>query len=671
MLISASILFYLKIISYILNNNQILTKQINDLDSTNKAHHNYSEHRHEHNRAKHSRKTPTTDDPDNLIVHTQSGHLRGRLFYVNEHLDEKNKTSRVDAWLGIPFAEKPIGDLKFKRPVPIKGWDGILNATELPNTCYQLPDLVLKDFAGSEMWNPNTNVSEDCLYLNIWVPHPRPRNAAVMVWIFGGGFNSGSSTLKVYDPKIFVAETQVILVAMQYRLGFFGFLFLDHPDVPGNQGLLDQNLALKWVHNNIQYFGGDNRRITLYGESAGAVSVSLHLLSRLSSNLFTNAIMQSGSAIADWATLKNSEALKRGREILVAIGCDAGGIGGNLTYAIECAQSADPIEAMQKSDEYFYNRAIYGIAQYNFLPVVDDYFLEEEPIISLNRGQFKKCPILTGVNKDEGNWFFVYSFKNFRDYFNITEPPVITYNDFEEHMSQLFHFYPQYPYTASPLLLRSITHRYTYWNNVNDSFQNRENLDNAAADFHFVCPVVDLANQYALYGQKVFFYHYTHRSSKHYWPDWLGVMHADEIGFVFGEPLNKTLKFNDKEKVFTRRLIKYWSNFAKYGDVNGHSEYDNATVLAREGANRVFNEIEVDTKTLSQEIEYWPLYKIGVNTDKERIHMRLDAYKTEFGSNHRAEYCAFWGKFVSDLALYEGELVCWFFLFLVLRHFFF
>jgi acetylcholinesterase len=149
-------------------------------------HHNYSSHRHHKNNTNRLKKSENKAGGgfDNLIVQTQSGRIRGTSFYVDEHLDNQNKLSRIDAWLGIPFAEKPIGNLRFKRPIPIKGWDDILNATELPNSCYQLRDLVFENFPGAEMWNPNTNVSEDCLYLNIWVPYPRPRNAAVMVKCF-------------------------------------------------------------------------------------------------------------------------------------------------------------------------------------------------------------------------------------------------------------------------------------------------------------------------------------------------------------------------------------------------------------------------------------------------------------------------------------------------------
>ena len=166
---------------------------------------------------------------------------------------------------------------------------------------------------------------------------------------------------------------------------------MDHEDAPGNQGLIDQYLALKWIHNNVQYFGGDNTRITIFGESAGAVSVSLHLLSRLSSNLFRNAILQSGSALSDWATLTHSEAYKRGSEILEVLGCT-----GNKTEVLSCALKLDPRLTIEKSDEHFYTKATQGIAQFTFVPIVDNYFLEDEPLHALNKGNFKKCPILIG-----------------------------------------------------------------------------------------------------------------------------------------------------------------------------------------------------------------------------------------------------------------------------------
>ena len=116
-------------------------------------------------------------------------------------------------------------------------------------------------------------------------------------------------------------------------------------------------------------------------------------------------------------------------------------------------------------------------------------------------------------------------------------------------MTSLFYFYPQYPSTSSSAILNSIIYRYTHWQNVHNSQKNLENLDDAAGDFHFVCPVVDFANIYAMNRQDVYMYYYTQRSSRHPWPDWLGVMHGDEISFVFGEPLYTDLNYTYGEKV--------------------------------------------------------------------------------------------------------------------------
>lgn len=133
--------------------------------------------------------------------------------------------------------------------------------------------------------------------------------------------------------------------------------------------------------------------------------MSLHLLSPLSSNLFNNAIMQSGTALADWAVLEGTEAIKRNSEILASLGCNQT----RVEDVLECAKKVDAHTAIEKSDEHFFTKANHGVAQFTFLPVIDNYFLEDEPINLLNRGKFKKCPVLLGANKDEGNWFFVYA----------------------------------------------------------------------------------------------------------------------------------------------------------------------------------------------------------------------------------------------------------------------
>lgn len=193
---------------------------------------------------------------------TDKGKVRG--------LIETSLTGKkVDAWFGIPYAQPPIGSLRFKRPHEPSMWQGIKNATKHPNTCFQILDGMFPNFSGSEMWNANTELSEDCLYLNVVVPRPRPKNATVMVWIYGGGFYSGTSTLDVYDLRTLAAEENVIMVSMQYRVASLGFLYSGTDDAPGSVGLLDQNLALKWIHRNIHKFGGDRNKVCLFGESAG------------------------------------------------------------------------------------------------------------------------------------------------------------------------------------------------------------------------------------------------------------------------------------------------------------------------------------------------------------------------------------------------------------------
>jgi acetylcholinesterase len=433
---------------------------------------------------------------------------------------------------------------------------------------------------------------------------------------------------------------------------------MNHEDAPGNQGLIDQYLALKWVHNNIQFFGGDNTKITIMGESAGSVSVSLHLLSPLSSNLFRNAIMESGTALADWALLKNDEAIERYSGIMTSLGCE-----GNTTQIIECAKKVDPRTAIEKADEHFFTMANHGVAQFTFLPVVDNYFLEEDPINLLNRGKFKKCPILLGANKDEGNWFFVYAFPEYR---NLSAPPILDYETFRDFITSLFYFYPQFPSTSNKAILEAVMYRYTNWDNAHNYKSNFENLDEAAGDFHFLCPVIDFANIYAMNKLDVYFYYFTQRSSRHHWPDWMGVMHGDEINFVFGEPIIPENNYTYSEKVLARKMLQYWSNFVRFENPNGPvsmpDEHDSSSFapLSEDIYTESYKKNNGHkTQTFSQYIETWPKYRILNNQydDYQRAYIILNSDKVEVDYNLRAEYCTFWGSFLPKLILGESKLI--------------
>jgi len=199
-------------------------------------------------------------------------------------------------YLGIPYAEAPVGELRFAPPVARAGWDEPVGPIRTPVTC---PQTAL-GIAGGE---------EDCLIVNVHVPDPAPVDAPVIVWIHGGAFlvNSGVGLDRSTLGDLLARDQGVIVVSMNYRLGPFGF-FRQDGVAEGNQGILDQQLALRWVRDHVALFGGDPERVTLMGESAGGVSVCLHLLAPESRGLFHRAVTQSGLCDAELATLDEAEA---------------------------------------------------------------------------------------------------------------------------------------------------------------------------------------------------------------------------------------------------------------------------------------------------------------------------------------------------------------------------
>ncbi|CAH2047561.1 unnamed protein product, partial [Iphiclides podalirius] len=195
---------------------------------------------------------------------------------------------------GIPYAEPPVGDLRFKPPQPKQLWDGIREAKEFGPICYQ----ILLHGDGSAPAG-----SEDCLYLNVYTPEIYPNELLpVMFYIHGGGFINGSGNDDMYGPE-FLVRQGVVLVTFNYRLEVLGFLCLDTEDVPGNAGMKDQVAALGWVNENITSFGGDPKNITIFGHSAGGCSVSYHLISPMSTGLFKKAIVKSGSFTCPWGKM--------------------------------------------------------------------------------------------------------------------------------------------------------------------------------------------------------------------------------------------------------------------------------------------------------------------------------------------------------------------------------
>ncbi|KAK2178847.1 hypothetical protein NP493_527g05011 [Ridgeia piscesae] len=487
-----------------------------------------------------------------LEVSTRSGKLRG----FRETVEGRD----VDVFLGVPYARPPVGPLRFRRPQMTSPWSTTLDATRHPPACYQQVDESFERFQGVEMWNPNTNMSEDCLYLNIWAPADKGPSAGgetkartVMVWIYGGSFSSGSANLDVYDGRILAATNDVVVVSMQYRMGALGFLYLDVPEAPGNMGLLDQLMALQWVYNNIRAFGGDSHAITLFGESSGAASVGLHLLSPLSRKLVRYAIMESSSALSPWAVDLPSVARARATSLADSLGCDARDVT-PATAIFEC---------IARHDARTISATMWTIPDRShiptpFVPTVDRYFLRDHPSNVLRKQRFKKTPVLMGVNEHEGSYFLVYIF-----------PDVVTLNASRrisraEFVRSLPTLVPQS--RADDVTAASVSFEYGVpYRHGGATVDYRDVMEGLLGDVAFICPVVDFADAFADAGLPVYVYRFTHRTSQNAWPAWMGAMHGYEIDHVFGCPLNVSLNYTRAEAELSRRLMTYWTNFAKFG----------------------------------------------------------------------------------------------------------
>jgi para-nitrobenzyl esterase len=308
--------------------------------------------------------------------------------------------SAVDRFLGIPYAQAPVGDLRWRDPLPAKKWTAVRAAEKASAACYQAAPAAFGPYTGEFLNSPD--VSEDCLYLNVWRPHGASGKLPVYEFIHAGAFNSGSGNIPIYDGAA-LAERGVVVVTINYRLGVLGFLA--HPDLTresahkssGNYGLLDQVAALCWVHANIAAFGGDRAGVVIGGQSAGAVSVNDLILSPLAKGLFRAAVAESGSGIGIPAgPLATAERL----------GATIQKQAGATTLAQLRAVSAATVfkAASQASSSVQAGGAKFAPVKLPLSPNVDGYMLPadatdaDQPVAS-------PVPLLTGFNSDEYGLF--------------------------------------------------------------------------------------------------------------------------------------------------------------------------------------------------------------------------------------------------------------------------
>ncbi|XP_068617509.1 esterase B1-like [Battus philenor] len=457
---------------------------------------------------------------------------------------------------GIPYAEPPIGDLRFKAPQPKKPWNGVREAKKFGPKSYQV-DVHIPT-------SPPIG-SEDCLYLNIYTPEINPVNPLpVMFYIHGGGLLSGSGDDDMYGPE-FLVRHGVILVTINYRLEVLGFLCLDTEEVPGNAGMKDQVLALKWVNENIANFGGNPKNITILGNSAGGFCVNYHLISPMTKGLFQRAVVKSGSLTSPWGNI--SEPRERAFALARKLGCYSEDV--QELYEFFKSQPMESLNSIQL--QISFDEKATKMFDIMFGVVDEKKFDNNERYIygnateKLRDGIHEGIDLLMGYTEHEG----LISMRS-----GIPLEELCTYaNEYREF-----------------LVPKSIAQNCTlkekfevgrrmkqfYFNNERVTMENLHKLIDFYSLNMFTFPMFQLV-RCASKKNKVYFYKFTGKTERNFMykivklEDFVGdripVCHADELNYLF--PMKKmNLKLDRESKSFRiiENMTKLWTNFVKYGD---------------------------------------------------------------------------------------------------------
>jgi len=438
------------------------------------------------------------------------------------------------AYLGIPYAAPPKGELRWRPPTAPKPWTQPRACEKFGPACPQ---------GKTPIYRSIRRMDEDCLSLNVWTAAKSPKaNLAVMVWIHGGGFVHGAGSVPLYDGRK-LARLGVVVVSMNYRLGAFGFL--SHPALTkesatgtsGNYGLMDQIFALRWVRRNIAAFGGDPGNVTIFGESAGAVSVTVHLASALSRGLFHKAIMQSG-VTPDRLRYRNRNV--GGLESDESLGLKfAKRLVGDDAKDVLKAMRARPWQEVLAAGR---NPPMVWPGQPTVQFVsVDGHVLTEPVAATLAAGKQANVPFIVGTNADEGTIFTMMG--------SVRTPEVyrkLIQTIFPKHAAEALKLYPAE--TAAKV---------------------KPALTAMLGDL-FVAHARATARDMAAVEPKTYLYHFTCTRP------WaraagLGCYHGCDIPYVFGN-VNSLLLYGRADRRLSAKMMGYWVRFARTGDPNGAGE---------------------------------------------------------------------------------------------------
>uniref|UniRef100_A0A7M4EAN7 Carboxylic ester hydrolase n=1 Tax=Crocodylus porosus TaxID=8502 RepID=A0A7M4EAN7_CROPO len=463
-------------------------------------------------------------------VDTKYGKLRGKQIQV----EAAGAGKRVNVFLGIPFAKPPIGPLRFCPPQPPKPWQGVRDATSYPPMCLQDKETgqLLSDTLTNRKEKVSLQISEDCLYLNVYVPadSKKQEKLPVLVWLPGGGLVLGAAS--TYDGSALAAFENVMFVTPQYRVGIPGFFTTGDEHARGNWGYLDQVAALIWIQENIAFFGGDPGSVTISGQSAGGLSASALVLSPLAKGLFHKAISESGVAYSPLFTDHPREQTKR---IARVSGC-------------ESPSSAKIVQCLRGKSEKEIVKITLDLHPVFIYTVVDGVFFPKSPKKLLANKMMNTVPHIIGVTNDELGFLLP------------TKPRIPD------------HHYYNYLHSSFQKLPHKLVNRVfnEYVQNPKDQIQVRDGMLDLLEDAVFLVPSIVTARYHRDAGNPVYFYEFHHRPSEEALikPPFVQADHGSELGYVLGKPFLAGGATEDETKL-SRTMMKYWANFARCGTPNG------------------------------------------------------------------------------------------------------
>ncbi|XP_077553639.1 acetylcholinesterase-1-like [Haemaphysalis longicornis] len=461
-----------------------------------------------------------------ITAKTQNGNVRG----IIEDADGVD----VARYLGIPYAEPPVGNLRFRKPAPARPWfPTTRDALSFASPCAQangsfppVPWLVHRD-----------QVSEDCLYLNVWSRVASPKPMGVLFWIHGGGYRTGSASEPLYDGKTLAAVGDVVVVTINFRVGSFGFLYTGPGSSSGNYALWDQHLCLLWVKDNIAHFGGDPKRVTVYGESAGAIGIGAMLVAPANAGLIHRAIMASGSnywLVPPQNVVGNAYADR----IANYVGCLDASKPSSKTHpdqVVDCLRRAPVDKIIDAEDTLFPEELV------TFTPSHRDEFLPLPELAAISQGMFIPLEsIFAGGMANEGSMFAYFRGPSF-----IASPsgPRLTKKEVADFAAR--HYFSFLPKAMQSIVTDSYLRRVP---GTADWSGNLQALVDTLGDFVIFCPTKFYVEAFAKTNRPTYFYVFDFRSERSTWPPWMGATHFEDLQFTFGMPFRFPDRYTDEDR---------------------------------------------------------------------------------------------------------------------------